>query len=159
VDPTLDGATADAQQAAGFEENLHAFFAWCVKDAVCATTFSASPAKAFAALFARFKRGYTEPTSDGTRVNYGIALQGVLAALYSKSTWPVLSQALASAKHGDGSELALFAYALNGLSPDGSFSNIVSANAATTCLDVSNPTTVRQHVELARRLSRSAPDF
>ena len=42
-----------------------------------------------------------------------------------------MGQALASAKSGDGTILAAFAYALNGLDPGGSVSNIVSANAAT----------------------------
>jgi pimeloyl-ACP methyl ester carboxylesterase len=163
VDPSLDGATADAGQAAGFETDLHDFFAWCAKDASCRSGLSPSPAKAYAALFARLKEGHTVSAVSHPHgmksVDYGVALAGVLAALYSRETWPLLGQALASAESGDGSVLALLAYALNGVNPDGSFSNIVSANTATSCLDVSQPTTIREHEELARRLAKSSPNF
>jgi pimeloyl-ACP methyl ester carboxylesterase len=164
VDPSIDGETALADQAAGFEKDLNDFFAWCAKNSSCSSGFSDSPAKAYAALFARLEKGHTLSavvqgrTRDGL-VDYGIALGGVLAALYSPEAWPVLGQALSSAESGDGSYLAAFAYALAGLNPDGSFSNIVSANTATTCLDFSAPQTLREREELARRLSQSAPHF
>jgi pimeloyl-ACP methyl ester carboxylesterase len=154
VDPSLDGATADAGQAAGFETDLRDFLAWCAKDSSCRSGLSPSPAKAYAALFARLKQGHTLGSVD-----YGVALQGVLAALYSRETWPFLGHALVSAKSGDGSTLALLAYALNGINPDGTFSNVVSANTATSCVDISSPTTIRAHQELAKRLAKSYPDF
>ena len=165
VDPSLAPATVDAQHAAGFETDLHEFFAWCTQRSSCAGRFSTSPSEAYATLFAFFKSGHSMPAylraplKRVKSVNYGIALGGVLAALYSKTTWPILGQALASAKDFDGSLLAALAYSFSGLNPDGSFSNIVSANAATACLDGPKPTTIREHEERARQLAKSAPNF
>lgn len=169
VDASLDFDAAAAQQAAGFEADLQHFFAWCTKNASCRKGLSPSPARAYGALFAGFEKGRAvraafplpkaHPPLVVARVNYGIALQGVLAALYSTTTWPILAQALAAAKDGDGALLAVLAYALSGMNPDGSFSNIVSANTATGCADPGAPTTLREHEALARRLSKSAPDF
>jgi len=164
VDHSLSEAAADTQQAAGFESELHSFFAWCAKRSACRTDLSPSPARAYAALFAGFKAGHTipaylRPPLDGTRVDYGVALQGVAAALYSTSSWPFLGQALADATADDGSSLAALAYLQNGLKRDGTFSNIISANAATGCLDSSGHPTIRQREALTKRLSKSLPEF
>jgi pimeloyl-ACP methyl ester carboxylesterase len=161
VDPSLTPETADAGQAAGFETDLHDFFAWCAKASSCRSGLSPSPAAAYATLFTSLEEGRTLTASlpHTTSIGYGVALEGVIAALYSTETWPILGQALASASGGDGTILGEFAYALNGLNPDGSFSNIVSANSATGCLDAPAPMTIRDHEELAKRLSKSAPEF
>jgi pimeloyl-ACP methyl ester carboxylesterase len=165
VDPGLDTETADAEQADGFETNLRAFFAWCKGDFACGSNFSAKPAQAFAALMARFKRGLVIPANlpaayGGRKpVNYGVALSGVLATLYQRQTWPFLGEALAAARHGDGTYLAATAYGLAGQTANGSFSNILSANAATSCLDRRVPTTIRAYKALASQLSKSAPNF
>jgi pimeloyl-ACP methyl ester carboxylesterase len=155
VDPTLDTKTLDAEQAAGFETDLHQFFTWCARDPLCRTEFSTNPAQAYAALMARFKRGLVLRS----HVNYGVALLGVIAALYSKQTWPFLGEALGAAEGGDGTDLARAAYSYAGQNLDGSFSNILSANIATSCLDHPVPTTVRAYEALASELGKSAPDF
>ena len=166
VDPALDAETSEAEQGAGFETDLHDFFAWCARHSSCRVDFSATPAQAFTALMARFKRGlvipaHLRPALGGEeRVNYGIALLGVITTLYSKETWPFLAQALAAAENGDGTDLAGVAYSYAGLNPtDGSFSNILSANMATNCLDRPAPTTIHAYKALASRLAKSAPDF
>ena len=88
-----------------------------------------------------------------------MATFGVAAALYSKATWPLLGKALSAAESGDGTYLAVLAYSLDGLNQDGSFSNILSANTATSCVDPGASITLRQREALARQLSGSAPDF
>jgi len=166
LDPALDTATSEAEQAAGFETDLHDFFAWCARHSSCGSAFATTPAHAYTALMARFKRGLVIPArlapafGGEERVNYGVALVGVIATLYSKETWPFLGRALAAAENGDGTDLAAAAYSYAGMNPaGGSFSNILSANMATNCLDRPAPTTIRDYRELASRLSRSAPDF
>ena len=155
LDPSLDTETVEAQQAAGFETDLHEFFAWCAKHSSCRSGLPTTPAKAFAALMNRFKRGLVIPS----HVNYGVALLGVIATLYSKETWPFLGEALAAAENGDGSLLARGAYSYAGQNGDGSFSNILSANVATNCLDRPAPTAIPAYRALASQLSKSAPDF
>jgi pimeloyl-ACP methyl ester carboxylesterase len=156
LDPSLDTPTLEAQQAAGFETDLHQFFAWCARNSSCRSGFATTPARAYAALMARFKRGLVLP---GQGVNYGVALLGVIATLYSKESWPFLGQALAFGTRGNGTDLAAAAYSYAGANRDGSFSNLLSANIATNCLDHPAPTTTPAYTALASRLSKSAPDF
>jgi pimeloyl-ACP methyl ester carboxylesterase len=165
VDPSVDTPTADGQQAAGFETDLRDFFGWCSKDAGCRGGFSTSPAMSYGALMSRFKHGLVIPSSLppslGGRepVGYGIALLGVATTLYSTATWPFLSKALAKAETGDGTLLAAAANSYAGQNSDGSFTNILSANLATVCLDRPAPQTIAAYKALAARLARSAPNF
>jgi len=165
IDPSLDVSGFDAGQASGFETDLHDFLAWCARQSSCRSQFPTTPAKAYAALMGRFKNGlvlHTHPLAVlGGRqpVDYGTALLGVLTALYSKKSWPFLGQALAAAWHGDGTDLAFYAYSYAGLQRDGSFSNILSANAATWFLDLPAPATIHAFTALASRLAKSAPNF
>jgi len=165
VDPALTSDTSEAEQAAGFEADLHDFLAWCTQHSSCKSGFSTTPARAYTALIARFKRGLVLPAhlaaAFGGRqsVDYGTAVLGVIAALYSKTSWPFLGHALAAAERGDGTDLAAAAYSYAGQKPDGSFSNILSANMATNCLDRPAPTTIPEYTALASHLAKSAPDF
>ena len=162
LDPSLDTETLEAEQAAAFETDLHDFFAWCTRDSSCRSGFSTTPARAYARLMARFKRGRVIPAHlvfGEKSVNYGVALLGVIANLYSKKSWPFLGQALGRANIGDGTDLAAAAYGYAGANADGSFSNILSANVATNCLDRPAPTTIPAYKALAARLTKSAPDF
>jgi pimeloyl-ACP methyl ester carboxylesterase len=158
IDPSLDTETVEAQQAAGFETDLHEFFAWSAHH----HGLGGKPAQAYRALMDRFKRGRVIPAhlSFGERsVNYGVALLGVISYLYSKQSWPILEQALSNAKAGDGTELAAGAFGYAGANVDGTFSNILSGNMATNCLDHPAPATIGAYKALASRLTKSAPDF
>jgi pimeloyl-ACP methyl ester carboxylesterase len=155
VDPALDNYTVEAEQAAGFETELHHFFAW-----------SPEYASRYAALMAGYKLSFRwlpaylpELGDREERVDYGTALVAVRAGLYSKETWPDLGLALRSANANDASVLASFAYHYAGENADGSFSNVLSAGTATSCLDWPAPTTIRAYKTLASRLARVAPDF
>ena len=139
LDPSLGVTTSEAQQAAGFETDLHDFFSWCRSN--CGNGFSTKTAQKYAALMNGFRRGRVI-SGYGRPVDYGVALIGVVATLYSKDTWPFLAQALAAAENGDGSDLVDAAYSYAGANRDGSFSNILSANMATNCLDRPGPTTL-----------------
>ncbi len=156
LDPALDAETVESQQAAGFETDLHDFFAWCHSN--CSSSLSTKTAQKFATLMGRFKGGRVI-FGDGRRVDYGVALLGVIAGLYSKETWPFLGQALQSARNGDGAGLAAGAYSYAGVNANGSFSNILSANVATNCLDRPSPATIDAYKSLASHLAKSAPDF
>jgi pimeloyl-ACP methyl ester carboxylesterase len=163
IDPAIDPETMEAEQADGFETNLHDFLAWCASHSSCGSRFSPTPAKAYAALIARFKRGLVIPahlssTFGGQRpVNWGTALVGIAATLYSKTSWPYLGGALAAADAGDGTYLAGAAYGYAGFHSDGTYSNILSANMATVCLDRPAQMTISAYKALAARLAKSAP--
>lgn len=165
VDPALGNDVLDRQQALGFEVDLHDFLTWCSGNSSCAKGLPEAPAKAYAELMGRFEKGLviqaTLPAALGgsEQVNYGVALLGVLTALYSNNTWPFLGEALADAFNGNGSYLAALAYSYAGQNQNGTFSNILSADTATSCLDRPAPTTVPEYQALAAQLAQVAPDF
>jgi pimeloyl-ACP methyl ester carboxylesterase len=165
VDPALGNTALDTQQSLGFETDLHDFLNWCAAHSSCSGGLPAAPTKAFAELMRSFEKGKViqanlQPAFGGTQpVDYGVALLGVLTALYSSSTWPILGTALSNAFNGDGSYLAALAYNYAGQNQDGTFSNILSADTATSCLDRPAPTSISDYKALAAQLEAVAPDF
>jgi len=155
VDPALDTGTLDADQAAGFETELHAFFTWSPEYASAYRALTAGYRTSF-----RFLAAYRPELGNGQeRVDYGAFLLATLAGLYSKASWPELGRALWGAQANDASDLAGFAYSYAGENADGSFSNILSAGTATSCLDRRWPSTIGAYKALASRLGKSAPHF
>ena len=96
---------------------------------------------------------------DPRLVGPGLAWSAVLAALYSKESWPTLAAALAQAKAGDGSLMLLISDPFRGRKPNGSYSNMQDAYTANTCLDYPAPTDVAMYTGWARRLDKTAPHF
>jgi hypothetical protein len=92
-------------------------------------------------------------------VDYGVALTGVVASLYSSDDWPDLAQALSEAVNGNASYLDGIALSYEGFQPNGSLENIEASNAAVNCLDHPAPTSISTYVSLAKQFSAAAPDF
>src|SRR5207237_3488845 len=72
---------------------------------------------------------------DGRPANGSLLVQGVVAALYAKAYWPVLTRALKSAFGGDGTLLIELADSLMQRNSNGSYTNLADANMAINCLD------------------------
>jgi pimeloyl-ACP methyl ester carboxylesterase len=165
VDPALGSNALGIQQSLGFQKDLHDFLNWCAARSSCSGGLPAAPAKAFSELMRRFENGSViqanlQSSFGGTQpVDYGVALLGVLTALYSTSTWPILGQALSNAFNGDGSYLAALAYNYAGQNQNGTFSNILSADTATSCLDRPAPKALSDYRAFAARLESVAPVF
>lgn len=165
VDPALGNDVLDRQQALGFEVDLHDFLVWCAAHTSCSNGLPAAPEAAFEQLMGRFEKGLVVqaslPAALGGQepVDYGVALLGVLTALYSSNTWPILGTALTDAFKGDGTYLAALAYSYAGQNQDGSFGNILSADTATACLDRPAPTAIAEYEALASQLAKVAPHF
>ena len=105
VDQSITAQVDIKNQAAGFEIAFNAFLADCAADPGCAYYSGGDPGAAYDALMQTLD---AQPIyGDGTiEVGAGIALLGVLAALYDETTgWPRLAEALALAEAGDGSGL------------------------------------------------------
>jgi hypothetical protein len=94
---------------------------------------------------------------DRERVGPTQAWDAVTQALYTPAAWPVLADALAQARAGDGSMLLVLGDPLRGRNPDGSYSNVIDAYDAVTCLDWPAPRDPAAYSALATRFSAIAP--
>jgi pimeloyl-ACP methyl ester carboxylesterase len=132
VDPDTSGIKQDAEQLQGFEDAFDQFAQNCRQTSPCNQLGNPRAAVHQIALSAR-----THPlaTSSARPLTESLAINGVLAAMYSKSAWPILGQALVSARRGDGSGLLRLSDLLNDRSPDGSYTNLLDANIAYNCND------------------------
>lgn len=142
VDPTLDGVEAGVQQALGFERELTAFLAQCSADPECAFHNDGDAEGAYDAVMERIDRLPLFVAADRTRVTTGVAVVGVITALYSSDSWPELARALAAAQEDNGRPLLdLWDTYFQSLG-NGSYGNEIEAFYAISCLDDVYPTSV-----------------
>ncbi|MCS0639251.1 alpha/beta hydrolase [Streptomyces sp. LP05-1] len=149
MDPSLTTAELNRDQTAGFETAFRSFAADCVRRRDCPLG-TGSPTDAAARLKTLFERLDAQPLRTGERRRLGEALAttGVIAAMYDESAWPQLREALARAQRGDGADLLALADGYYEREADGTYSNLMFANAAVNCLDqppaFSSPEDVRK---------------
>jgi pimeloyl-ACP methyl ester carboxylesterase len=160
LDPSLSANAMNLAQAAGFQRDVDLFTADWVKrgDDPFGNSVSASEAK-----LATFLQGLkTTPISgDATRkVNYALAVTGVVVAMYDQSYWAYLRQALTSALSGNGSVLLALADAYNDRGSNGTYTdNQDEANIAINCLDHPENTTVSQITSMLPTYEKASPLF
>ncbi|WP_267244154.1 alpha/beta hydrolase [Streptomyces sp. PR69] len=137
MDPSLSARELNRDQTAGFETAFQAFAADCVRQPDCPLG-QTSAADASARMKAFFAQVDAEPVPTGERRELGesLATTGVVAAMYDEGAWPQLREALTAAMNGDGSGLLSLADSYYERSPDGSYANLMYANAAVNCLDL-----------------------
>ncbi|MGH3439339.1 MAG: alpha/beta hydrolase [Sciscionella sp.] len=112
-DPSSDPQQRAQQRAHSASDTFDAFAAHCTQQ-TC--PLGAQPRQAVSALLDRLRATPLSATS-GTEITQGMALRAMLTALGDPSRWPVLADALARARSGDGNGLAdLIAPALGGSS-------------------------------------------
>ncbi|MGW1408621.1 alpha/beta hydrolase [Streptomyces sp. NPDC002403] len=137
MDPSLDAVELNREQTAGFETAFQAFAADCVKKKDCPLG-TASTAEAAT----RMKRFFSDldahpiATGDSRRLTESLGTTGVIAAMYDESAWPQLREALSAAQHGDGSGLLALSDSYYERRPNGTYANLMFANAAVNCLDL-----------------------
>ena len=132
VDPD-DHDPGDGAQLAGFEQAFDQFATNCATVSPCKQL---TDPRATVAAIGSAARTTPLPTGTSRRLTYGLAILGVLSALYSKSLWPTLATALLDASKGDGAGLLALADRYSQRQPDGSYTNIYDANTAISCNDV-----------------------
>ncbi len=80
-------------------------------------------------------------------------------ALYDRSSWPVLQQALGQAAAGTGTKLLQLADDYTERSSDGTYTNTIEANLAINCADYAWPSTAASFLAAARASASIAPEF
>jgi hypothetical protein len=138
---------------------LDDLLASCAADSACAfRTGGASQAKA---TFMQLMQSIdSHPLVVGKRtLGPGEAFIGVLLGLYSKSFWPTLEKALASAAKGDGLALLGLSDAYTQRDASGHYSPTLSANFAVNCVDRPSPTDLSVYDNNAKAWAADAPFF
>jgi pimeloyl-ACP methyl ester carboxylesterase len=160
LDPRLDASQLGLQQAAGIELAMRSFLADCVKRSDCPLSGDATAAEAqvgslLTSIRARPIRG------DGVRsVDVALAETGMIAALYTDTTWPFLRLSLKLALQGDGRGLLQLADSYDDRGPDGHYqSNELAANYAVNCLDRPDVTSVADVQAQVPAYTRASPLF
>ncbi|MET9799494.1 alpha/beta hydrolase [Streptomyces sp. NPDC006368] len=136
MDPSLPTAELNRDQTAGFQRAFDSFATDCARRPGCPLG-TGTPTAAAARIKAFFARLDTRPvpTGESRPLGEALATTGVLAALYDESAWPLLRDALTRAMNGDGAPLLSLADSYYERRPDGTYSNLMYANAAVNCLD------------------------
>ncbi|MBT2440984.1 alpha/beta fold hydrolase [Streptomyces sp. ISL-36] len=136
MDPSLPAVDLNRDQTAGFETAFRAFAADCVKKTDCPLgTESVAAATENLKTFFRDVDAKPVPTGESRDLGESLATTGVIAAMYDEGAWPQLREALTRAIGGEGSGLLALADSYYEREPDGTYANLMSANAAVNCLD------------------------
>jgi pimeloyl-ACP methyl ester carboxylesterase len=158
VDPDTTGLQSDAVQAEGFQTAFGSFAAWCRARPGC--PLGQDAAGQLEALIVRANsRPLSQELGTGQVASGALLLNGVAAALYSKSTWPDLKDALVNAFNGDGTVLVQLANLLLERNADGTYANLVDANTAISCVDRPWPRSLASWQAAASAAERAAPLF
>ncbi|MFY9913692.1 MAG: alpha/beta fold hydrolase [Nocardioidaceae bacterium] len=160
VDPLAAPRQSAVDQAAGFDDALTAYLAYCVGQGNCPLGTSVDAARN--RLIELFKQldASPLPTSSGRKLTEGLAFLGVIVPLYSRDSWTYLTQGLKQAVDGSGDTLLFLADFYADRQTDGSYANnSLEAQSAVNCLDHPESESLRQ-IEAGRQdFTARAPVF
>lgn len=140
MDPSLSAREMNREQTAGFETAFQSFAKDCVRRSDCplGTGSAADASKRLKSFFTELDRTPI-PTGDpsGRKLGEALATTGVIAAMYDQGEWAQLRSALSSAiKDKDGAGLLALSDSYYERDGDGTYANLMAANAAVNCLDL-----------------------
>ncbi len=155
-DPNATGTEASLQQLIGFDRAFESYLAWCSADGGCPFRHGGDPGTAFDELMAKIDAKPLTVRSNRTKVNQGVTINAVAEVLYAEGRWPLLSDALAAAERGDGSQLlGLYdSYTRRNSLAD---KHLFDAFQVITCLDKPGPTNAVDAQALIDRATAAAP--
>jgi pimeloyl-ACP methyl ester carboxylesterase len=167
VDPQASSLQATIAQAEGFQGAFESFAAWCLASPGCPLGPAGGPTGGVAGATAKVEgliaRANSVPLAnrlgDGQVADGAMLLTGVADALYSRSFWPALRTALASAFTGDGTDLVSLANQLYGRNPNGTYSSLANSVTAIDCLDKPWPRSLAPWQSAASTAAKAAPMF
>ncbi|MEV6107700.1 alpha/beta hydrolase [Streptomyces sp. NPDC051940] len=161
VDPTQDAVASSLAQAKGFELALTDYMADCAEEEGDDCPTGPGGAEGRRRILALLDRVDSDPlpASGGRRLTEGDAVTGIVAALYSKESWPYLTEGLQEAGRGQGRILLALADFYMERSDDGDYSNQGPANLAVNCADSAERFTAAQARRQAAAFAGEAPVF
>ncbi|MEV6795265.1 alpha/beta hydrolase [Streptomyces sp. NPDC051320] len=137
MDPSLSSLAMNRDQTAGFETAFKSFATDCVTHQDCPLG-TKSAADASHRLEAFFSRLDAHPVSTGQsrKLTESLGTTGVISAMYDEASWPELRTALSHAMAGNGAGLLALSDSYYERESNGSYANLMAANAAVNCLDL-----------------------
>ncbi len=156
-DPNADSIEATRQQWVGFEAALNTFLAECSDDSSCAFHNDGDAEGAFDELFVSLDEAPLAGPEGRADVSLGVAVTGVVRAMYSDQFWPTLERSLDDAANGDGNGLLALQDAYYQRRSDGSYGNLLESFQAISCADDPERPTVEQADANAELLIGAAP--
>ncbi len=138
VNTELTGLQGADEQAAGFYQALQAYLADCKADSAC--VLGSDPRAKVSALVDKAEQEPIPAAQADRPATPGVVQLAIGVALYSKTSWPVLSQAVDEGLKGDASQLVNMADSYLSRKPDGSYGNGFDIYFAVSCLDSAWPT-------------------
>ncbi|MGW5864349.1 alpha/beta hydrolase [Streptomyces sp. NPDC055239] len=127
VDPTADSVGHSKNQARGFQRALENYLKSSGQDPEAGS-------QKIVRLLERLD-AKPLPASGGRKLTQSLATTGITVTLYSKTSWPALTQGLEQAEKGNGSELLRLADLYNERSPSGRYSTQSHSQRSISCLD------------------------
>lgn len=159
VDPTLTNRDLNLQQAAGFETALRAYVQNCVEAASCFLGSGVEEGMAAIRTFVGQVDKRPLPTKTERDLSVGNAFYGIVAPLYNRDYWVILSQALRAGMSGDGSLLLQLSDLYTSRGADGYTDNSTEANYAINCLDDPSSITAEQVPAQLPEFEKASPTF
>ncbi|MGH9272430.1 MAG: alpha/beta hydrolase [Ilumatobacteraceae bacterium] len=157
ADPSADPLQSNLQQVRGFEGTLTTYLAQCSADPECAFHNGGDAEGAFDALMASLDETPIPSEPGRPDVDWGVALQGVIQAMYSDTIWPQLSDALTLAQNGDGTGLLELYDSYYQRQPDGTWGNELEAFQSIVCMDQAERPTVEESDANAPLFNEAGP--
>ncbi|MEV0373854.1 alpha/beta hydrolase [Streptomyces sp. NPDC050636] len=159
VDPTKDSIEGSLGQAKGFQLALDNYLADCVKTpGTCPYQSPEDGRRRVADLLAKAGK-QPLPTKSGRKLTQEQAVIGIVAMLYSKETWPILSLSLSEAEQGSGDTLLALADSYSGRDDKGRYNNMQVANVAINCADTKQRSTPEEVAARLPEFRKASPVF
>jgi pimeloyl-ACP methyl ester carboxylesterase len=162
VDPSEPALSMNVVQAQGFQVALASFVGNCLRLSSCPLGHGGTVAAATARLQSLLNQAVHKPLTSQVSGQPGVApllLNGIAAALYSKSYWPYLREGLAAARAGNGTILVELGDLLVERNQHGQYSNLTEAEAAVDCTDRPWPRSLPVWRSAAAGAAKAAPLF
>ncbi|NNG38006.1 alpha/beta fold hydrolase [Flexivirga sp. ID2601S] len=163
VPPDITSTEMNLGQAKGFEQATQSYVRDCVAQGGCPLGDSVDSGMARIRKFLKDIDAKPLPVSgngDVKGLTEGWATIGIAQAMYEKSYWPDLTDALKAAFGGDGNKLMKLANSYAERNANGSYSgNIMQAINAVNCLDRSAPSDLGAYRADAKSFAQQAPTW
>ncbi|MEK2474240.1 alpha/beta hydrolase [Streptomyces noursei] len=162
VDPTQDPLSAAIGQAKGFQLALTNYMKDCATKmgSGCPTGKGGDEGnQKLTALLKKLDR-HPLPTQSARKLTQDLAVTGIVATLYDKESWGMLTIALSEAmRSGQGNMLLAFADSYSGRDEQGHYNNSQAANRAINCVDDKRRYTVDDVRAKLPEFRRASPVF
>jgi len=157
IDPSVSRLEVGTTQALGFESALRAYMADCLLRETCPFRGTVDDAMTdLGTLLASVDRRPL-PNADGRMLGADSLLTAIIAALYSRGNWPVLTSALAGALQGNPAMAFRLADFYHDRGPDGYAGNQTEAFTAYNCMDYPDDTTAAEEAAAEALVAAEAP--